>query len=291
MTPLFIRACQLFCLIFIHVRLLDASPADIPGSFVYGGQSSRALLQSWTKIETSSRSPTGQQITETTWREPEGGLAATWRVEHVAVAALEYRWIFTNHGSRPTQAITDVAALDLTLADASQTQLVSSTGGLTGPFDGTPPGFVVSTSELTQATTLSASSGRSSDNSLPFWVLHNNSTNRGRFVGVGWSGQWAANFRPVAGHDAVRLTIGMPGINIALPAGERIVSPSILLGSYQGNSRTGCNALRRVINDGYVATLNKKKLAPPVSWNSWFTFNNNISDLMLRQQVDAVKDM
>ena len=269
-----------------------AAQSDIPGSFVYGGQSSRVCLQSWAKTEKSYLSPTGRQVTEATWREPGGGLAATWHVEHFAdSSALEYCWIFENQGTQPTKAIADVAALDLTLADASNTQLVSSTGGLTGPFDGTPPGFVVSASGLTQSTTLSAAGGCSSNNSLPFWVLHNNSTNSGRFVGVGWSGQWGADFRPVAGQDSVRLTIGMSGTNIALPAGERIVSPRILLGSYQGDSQTGCNALRRIIDNDYVATLNKKKLAPPVSWNSWFTFGNAIGDSMLRQQVDAATDM
>jgi alpha-galactosidase len=213
---------------------------------------------------------------------------ATWRVEHLGErAAVEYRWIFENQGTQPAKALTDVAPLDLAISNASQTQLLSSTGGLTGPLDGTPPGFVVSLSSLGQPLTLSGAGGLSSNKNLPFWVLHHQPTRAGQYVGVGWSGQWAADFRPVAGQDAVRLTVGMSGTNIALPAGERIVSPSILLGSYAGDSQAGSNALRRVINDHYVAKLGEKRLSPPVSWNSWFTFNNNISDAMLREQADA----
>ena len=120
------------------------------------------------------------------------------------------------------------------------------------------------------------------------WVLHDKATNSGKYMGVGWSGQWQANFQPVAGQDSVRVTTGMSGTSIALPVGERIVSPNILVGDYQGSAQAGCNALRRVIENDYVAKLGNGKLAPPVSWNSWFTFDNRISDTMLRKQVDAV---
>lgn len=254
------------------------------GSFVYGGQSSNGLLPLWASTNEQFVSPAGRLIEETTWREPGGGLVATWRVEHIGDQnAAEYRWIFENQGTAPTQALTDVAALDLIISDASRVELIHSTGGLAGPS-----GFVTSRSSLAQSITLSAATGRSSNKDLPLWVLHNNASNSGKYMGVGWSGQWEADFRPVAGQDAVRLTMGMSGTNIALPAGERIVSPSILVGDYQGDHQAGSNALRRVINKEYVAKLGSNRLAPPVSWNSWFTFTNNISDAMLRQQVDAV---
>lgn len=277
----------LLCLVAAGAQSSVAQTA-VPGSFVYGGQSSDTLLPSWTRDEATSISPEGCQIKETTWRESGGGFVVTWRAKRISDSAVEYRWIFENKDTRPTKALTDVAALDLTLSDASQPQLVSSTGGLTGPFDGTPPGFVVSTSALAQSKTLSAASGRSSNKDLPFWVLHNNATHRGKYMGVGWSGQWQADFRPVPGKDAVRLTVAMSGTNIALPAGERIVSPSVLVGEYEGDAQAGCNALRRILDSHYVAKLGDRKLAPPVSWNSWFTFNNNISDAMLRKQADAV---
>jgi len=277
----------LWLYLILAVSQTAVAANELPGSFVYGGQTSETILPSWPRAEVSSLSSGKPPIEETTWREPGGGLVVRWRAEHIADQAVEYRWIFENQGDKPTKALTEVAALDLIIPNASQTELISSTGGLTGPFDGTPPGFVVSASPLAQPLTLSAAEGRSSNKNLPFWVLHNKASNSGQYVGVGWSGQWAADFRPVAGQDAVRLTVCMSGVNIALPAGERIVSPRILLGDYRGNSQAGCNALRRVINDQYVAKLGGQKLLPPVSWNSWFTFDNRISDVMLRKQVDA----
>jgi alpha-galactosidase len=260
-----------------------ADQTEQPGSFIYGGQPSATLLPTWARTEAASVSPEGRQVQETTWREPAAGLVATWRAEHLSNGGVEYRWIFENQGTQPTKALTDVAALDLTISNASQLELVSSLGGLDGPA-----GFLTSKSILTEAKTLSSDgSGRSSNKDLPLWVIHNNATQSGKYMGVGWSGEWKADFRPVSGQDASRLTVGMPNMNIALPVGERIVSPSVLVGDYQGNLQAGCNALRRVIDNDYVAKLGSGKLAPPVSWNSWFGFQNGITDEMLRQQVDA----
>lgn len=262
----------------------------VSGSFVYGGQSSTTLLPSWLRTVSSYVSPEGRQIEATTWRDPNSGLAATWRVEHIddSQSAVEYSWLFENKSTQPTKVISNVAALDLTLSDASQRQLVSSSGGLIGPFfDNSPPGFIVSTSSLAQPITLSAKAGKSSNKDLPLWVIHDNASNTGKYVGVGWSGQWQADFQPVTGQNASRLTVGMSGTNISLPVGQSIVSPSILVGNYQGNQQAGCNALRRIIDDKYVAKLGNGKLAPPVSWNSWTKYGNAINETLLKSQIDA----
>ncbi len=257
--------------------------SDIPGSFTYGGQSSQTLLPTWAKTVATSISPEGRQVDETTWQEPDGGLTATWRVEHLGQNSAEYRWIFENKGTTPTKVLSSVAAIDLTIANADRMELTTSTGGLDGPS-----AFNLSKKQLSQSFTLSADTGRSSNKDLPLWIIQDTTANVGKYVGVGWSGQWQADFRPVAGQNASRMTAGMSSFNIAVPTGERIVSASILVGEYQGNAQAGANALRRIINDEYVAKLGDKRLAPPVSWNSWFTFDNNVNDVMLRRQVDAV---
>jgi len=92
-------ALLLFCLVFIQTNFFGAhlaiAQSDVPGSFVYGGQSSMVLLPLWTKVEKSYLSQTGRQVTETTWREPAGGLVAVWYVEHFADSSvIEYRWVF-----------------------------------------------------------------------------------------------------------------------------------------------------------------------------------------------------
>jgi alpha-galactosidase len=267
------------------------SPTAPPASFAYGGKASPALLKDWTRTVKPAVETKHSRVYEITWLESPAGLAATWRAEVFEDRlAVEFRWFFENRGKTPTKPLTDVYALDLRIADAKPTRLIRSSGGLTGSVympSGEAPGFLVAESNLLSAPTMSAVGGRSSVKDLPFFLLQNDAAKRGLFVGIGWSGQWQADFRPDPTQAASRITIGMPDMNLALPPGERISSPSILLGLYRGDSHVGSNALRRTLYDRYVPLLDGKKPLPPVSWNHWFTFDNNISENMLKRQIDA----
>jgi alpha-galactosidase len=263
------------------------SPAAPPASFVYGGQASATLLKDWVREVKPAVETKDRRIHEITWLESPDGLAATWRGEvfkdHHAV---EFRWIFQNRGKTPAKPLTDVYALDIRVPDARPVKLIQSSGGLTGPFVPEGPGFLVSESSLMSHAPMSATNGRSSVKDLPFFLVQDDAAKQGLFAGVGWSGQWQADFRTDV-KNSVRITIGMPGMNLALPAGETITSPSVLVGLYRGDRHDGSNALRRTLYDRYVAKLGDKKPLPPVSWNHWFTFDNAISEAMLTQQMDA----
>jgi alpha-galactosidase len=266
------------------------NPAAPPASFVYAGQASETLLKIWTRTSKTPVETKDSRIHEITWLESADGLAATWRVEVFKERnAVEFRWLFENRGNTPTKPLTDVYALDVQITDAKSAQLIHSTGGLIGSptLSAEAPGFLVSESNLMSAPAMSAVGGRSSVKDLPFFLLQNDAAKCGLFVGIGWSGQWQADFHPDAAKNASRITIGMPGMNLALPPRERIFSPSILLGLYQGDSDVGSNALRRILYDHYVAALGDEKPLPPVSWNHWFTFDNNINEEMLKRQIDA----
>lgn len=258
-----------------------------PASFVYGGQSSAALLKDWTREVKPVAEANDRSVYEITWLESPDGLAATWRAEvfndHHAV---EFRWIFQNRGKTPAKPLTDVYALDVRVPDARPVKVIQSTGGLTGPFVPEGPGFLVSESSLMSHPRMSATNGRSSVADLPFFLVQDDAAKQGLFVGVGWSGQWQADFLTDV-KNSVRIAIGMPGINLALPPDEKIRTPSVLVGLYRGDRYDGSNALRRTLYDHYVATLGDKKPLPPVSWNHWFTFDNAISEAMLTRQMDA----
>jgi alpha-galactosidase len=267
-----------------------AAPAVPPASFVYGGVPSAELLKTWTRTIATPREQKGYRAYQITWQESPSGLVATWRAKVFRNgSAAEFRWFFENRGQTPAKPLTDVYALDLVVARAAATQLVHSSGGLTGPLPPSTegPAFAVSQSNLLSAPSMSAVGGRSSVKDLPFFLLHNDADRRGLFLGIGWSGQWQTDFRPNTAQGTSRVTIGMPGMNLALPAGQRISSPSVLLGLYHGDADAGSNALRRTLYDRYVATLDGRKPLPPVSWNHWFTFENAISEDMLKRQVDA----
>ncbi|MGA2616034.1 MAG: alpha-galactosidase [Thermoguttaceae bacterium] len=266
--------------------------AGWPASFVYGGQSSEVLLKTWPRADKPPVKSERGRIHEATWQEPEGGLTATWRAEVFEDRpAIEFRWLFENRGKGPTRPLADVCALDLRCTGGSGIRLAHSSGGLSGPFNGEAAALLVAVSDLKSAVTLSAAGGRSSNRDLPFFVLQDQISEGGIYVGVGWSGQWQADFRPERTAGQWRITAGMPGACIALPAGERISSPSILLGCYRGDWQDGANALRRILYDHYVALLGDQKPLPPVSWNHWFTFENCISAEMLKRQIDSAADL
>ena len=285
------RIVLTLCFVAVVIQAAIAQTV-VPGSFVYGGQSSKTLLPTWSYYTISRLSSEGHLIEGTVWREPGSGFTATWEVEHIdEQGAVEYHWVFENSSTQPTKQISNVYALDLESSGGSWTQFVHSTGGLYGPSHNESHGFKISTSSLTRTQSISSKNGRSSNKDLPLWVLHDTSSNSGLYMGVGWSGEWQANISPISG-SKIRTTVGMPGTNIALPAGERISSPSVLVGAYQGDSRAGANALRQVINKEYMPSLgNGKKRLPPVSWSSWFNFHNDINDTMLLQQIDVASGL
>jgi alpha-galactosidase len=261
--------------------------STLPASFVYGGTPSTALLASWAKESKDPVTEKDRAIYETTWREPGGGLVATWRAEVFSDSpAMEFRWTFSNEGSTASKPITQVYALDLTagLAGRSPTVLHSAGGTPSNNMDDPYLGFALSESNG-GVTNLSAGGGRSSSHDLPFFLVH--AQDEGIFVGIGWSGQWQATIDGSKPEAGVRITAEMPGMNLALPPGEKIISPSILLGTYKGEMANGSNALRRILYDKYAPLLNGEKPMPPVSWNSWFTFQNAISEDLLEKQADG----
>ena len=263
--------------------------STIPASFVYGGQPSTTLLASWMVEKRPITTEKDRTISETTWREPGGGLAATLHVELFHDRpAMEIRWIFTNEGKNPTKALTQVNALDLT-ADISTRafEVLHSVGGTpVGSMDDAGLGFSLQESNG-GVTQLSANGGRSSSRDLPFFIVHAKDPDEGIFVGVGWSGQWQATIDGANPKQGIHITAEMPGMNLALPPGEKIISPAILLGTYKGDITHGSNMLRSTLYAKYAPLLDGKKPMPPVSWNSWFTFQNEISEDLLEKQAEG----
>lgn len=263
----------------------------LPASFVYGGISSTNLLANWPRVEKPVVEKDDRRIHEITWREPDGGLVATWRAEVFKdISAMEFRWTFTNSGQKPTGILSDVNALDLVgRASPGTVRLIHSTGGLDGGFNDAGLGFVLSETAL-GSKTLSAAGGRSSNKDLPFFILRDDARGGGIFVGVGWSGQWQADIEIPPPGDMLRLKAHMPGTNLRLSPGESILTPSILLGTFQGSSADGGNALRRVLGDKYLPSLGGKKPLPPVSWNSWFVLDNRIDEALLKREANEAAE-
>ena len=292
------------------LRLAQTSPflsqSKLPASFIYGGEPSEKLLAGWPHEEKPPISRDDRTIYETVWREPggsptppaanspaiaPGGLVATWRVEVFKdTSAMEFRWTFRNEGSRPSKLLTRVLALDLEadLPDGAAT-LIHSSGGLTGGLQDTDTGFAIGATRLGSAT-LSGAGGRSSNRDLPFFQIHADEAKGGAFFGVGWSGQWRADCSYPPPGNRLHVTAEMEGMNLALPPGETLLTPSILFGTYHGDAHEGRNMLRRLLYDRYVPLLAGAKPRAPVSWNSWFVLENRITEDLLKQEADCAAE-
>jgi alpha-galactosidase len=263
------------------------SQQRLPASFVYGGAPSSEILAQWPREDKPPVEQNRRRIHEVTWREPGGGLSVTWRVRTFRDwPAMECRWVFTNEGRTNTKVLSQVLALDLpTAVPADAAHLLHCSGGLDGGMSSPNLGFELAETRLGSAT-LSAAGGRSSNRDLPFFLVHNDQESNGLFVGIGWSGQWQARLDAIDPAKGLRIGTEMPGLAAALPPGERIIGPSILLGTYEGAISRGWNVLRRLLYQEYLPALSGKKPLPPVSWNSWFIFENGISAALLKAQAD-----
>lgn len=264
----------------------------LPASFRYDGRPSEKILAQWPRQETHRTGSGGRALHELTWREPDGGLVVTWRVEVLpAASAFEFRWVFRNEGKQTTKILSEICALDLTAeTPRSNTRLLKSSGGLHGNLQAPVTGFAVTETGL-DSVVLSGEGGRSSNRDLPFFLLEAQREMRGILVGVGWSGQWEAKLGyPTSPHE-LELKVHVPGTVLALPPGETLLTPSVLFGTYKGDFTAGGNVLRRILFQNYVPKLNGQKPLPPVSWNSWFVLKNTITEEVLKRQADVAAEL
>ena len=228
----------------VHGAVFFSQPSML-ASFTYGGQPSSSLLPGWQRDVKPAEAKTDRTIYSVTWKEPGTGFSATW---HATVfkdrQAMEFQWSFANDGSAPSKPLTEVAALDLhAQPPQGQFQVLSSSGGLDGSLTQGELGFELA-EQANSNVTLNGRGGRSSDHSLPFFLVRSPQSNQGVYVGVGWSGEWRGDISESNNRD-LSIRAGMPGMNLALPPGEHIIAPSILLGSFTGQASVGSNALRR----------------------------------------------
>ena len=95
-------------------------------------------------------------------------------------------------------------------------------------------------------------SGRSSSGAMPFFNVVHPQQKSGVVVGIGWTGQWAANLTKLPNSTELHVTAGMNHTNFLLHPGERVRSPSILMMHYTGDWVAGQNRFRQLITVRYT---------------------------------------
>ncbi len=184
--------------------------------------------------------------------------------------------------------IDGVYPLDITfLADRKALRVLHAKGGIS-KWDAFERDFQISDSRFKDMQ-LSSRGGRSSNNDLPAFIVHDERENRGIFVFFGWSGDWRATlFTGTGNRPSLRLEA--PVLHHPLHNSDHI-NVSCLVGYYEGPIHVGWNKLRRVLYEEYMPNVNGEKPLPPVSWNHWFSLWNEIDEDKLIRQADICAEI
>lgn len=265
-----------------HVALFPV----LPCSFAYDGKDSREFLAQWPHQDAPVESREDSLLFARAWSDPATGFEArlnirVWRIP----AAMETQWLFHNGGTEPSPMISGVNSLDLRVpARDGQMALYSCTGGLTGHLDGKPErtGFDVSKTTLGNKE-LTVSGGRSSLGDLPFYYLTGLPGAWGLGLALGWSGQWRAEGRFDGQRGETWFQAGVEPAHFRLPAGETAAMPTALFVPFHGEVIDGANRMRAMLREHYQARLGGERFTAPVSFNSWFVFDNRVNEGMLKE--------
>ncbi|MEI6518428.1 MAG: alpha-galactosidase [bacterium] len=249
---------------------------EVPFSFIYNGKSSSELLPQWKKSVKKLPVADKKEQGIITYTDPNSGMEITCQITR----ALDYpsiEWVifFKNTGTTDTPIIEQIRGLDLHFGSGDgQVTLHHSYGSTASASDFIPIDSPVS---VNQEIKLAPNGGRSSDGALPFFNLQY--PGGGLTGAIGWTGQWEMTTRR-EGKTTLHLTAGQQTTHMILHAGESIRTPRILLVSWQGNEQSrGTNYLRRTLVAHYLLRRNGELAVPPLTSNTWFTFNegNNVN--------------
>ncbi len=224
-----------------------------PFSFTYGGTSSDEFLKDW-QFSQETKPPDDIETVEDasayltffTYKDQQTGLQVRCECEVFAdFPAVEWVVTFKNCGTNNTPIIEDVHALDMTLTrkEGGEFVLHRALGSSATKMDFAPVDEAMPPNVKVR---LAPVGGRSSNTSaFPFFNIE--APGEGVMVGIGWSGQWAAELHRDEG-KSLKVRAGMELTHLKLYPGEEIRTPRILLLFWQGDEYLRAhNLLRRFI--------------------------------------------
>jgi alpha-galactosidase len=180
-------------------------------------------------------------------------------------AALVYGAQIRNQGRRNIEHLTSLLSYDLLfqpLQAVGDPSLQTCAGG--GAFEiFPPPAWQLKNVRQFGPGTItleSGSTGRSSNDQLPFFILEAGDGESGLFGAIEWSAFWQLMFarrdepQPIhygrlGPNKSLSVLGGMTHVDLTLKTGESFHMPRVLLGFYDGILDHGRNALRRFLND------------------------------------------
>ena len=217
------------------LKHLKNSDAQLPFSFVYGGQSAVRLLSSWPKKSADERLDSTKTEHTVTWTDPKTGLEVTCvAVEFADFPVVEWTVYFKNSHKTNTPILENIEAIDSELSaktsGISHLHYINGDGEVHGKMQFAPQDKALIPSATTKFAPLD---GRPTDGCFPYYNLEWNG--KGIIVVLGWPGQWSASFTSNA-RGNVRVVGGQELTHLTLHPGEVVRSPRIVLLFWKGGT-------------------------------------------------------
>ncbi|MDP4292547.1 MAG: alpha-galactosidase, partial [Bacteroidota bacterium] len=233
-----------------------------PFSFIYGGEKSANLLNKWKKKVTKLKSDNAnEQKTLFSYFDENTGLVIKCTVTTFTdFDAVEMDLRLKNTGKIQTPIIESIKSMDYVISGIGKTTLHWSKGGVASFDDFMPQ--EKSFEKEGESLHFEAQSGRSSSQLLPFFNAVNEKG--GVITGVGWSGNWGADFNLES--QGLSFRAGMLKTHLILNPDEEIRMPKTMTLFYKGDRWNGQNLFRRFILAHHRPQVDGKPLNPPITW-------------------------
>jgi len=251
-------------------------------SFKYGNRTSAELLSSWKVSQETEDLADKGTLRTIKWADQRTDLEVVFTLTTFSdFPAVEWVINFRNRGKSDTPILEHLHALnvDLTRSGDSEYMLYHTSGSFATASDFTPMSDILYPS---QSKKLSCRGGRSSDGgypadmrggAFPFFDLA--CDDGGIVFAVGWSGQWAAEFKRDEA-NGLNITAGMEHTHLKLYPGEEIRTPRMLMFLWDGERVDAHNSFRRFILKHHTPLQESKPVQCPVAALSWFKYNYGI---------------
>ncbi len=208
-------------------------------SFNYGGRSSRDILETWRLEESKPLNLEDVTVYQVTRTDKATGLKVAVEIKaYRKFPALEWIVRFKNTGKKDTPILDSIKSIDV--AFPPEAVLHYHTGDYCARDGYEPHSAVLSPgAELKFA----PDGGRPTDKAWPYYNMEYPKEDKGVILVVGWSGQWASQFK--GENDDVRVVAGQELTHFKLHPGEEARTPISVLMFWRGDRMRSQNMWRR----------------------------------------------
>jgi alpha-galactosidase len=222
--------------------LAEPLTSALPFSFTYGGKSSAELLTTWRRQRAVRQLDENRTEYDTTFQDPDSGLVVRWTgVEYHDFPVVEWTLYFENTGSADTPILENIRAVDTWFQRNTGDEFVlHHFRGSPAMADDFEPFELTLTPKIEKH--IATSGGRPTDHALCYFNI--DQMDKGVIVGLGWPGQWAADFSRDDGRG-VRVQAGQELTHFKLLPGEKVRSPMTALLFWTGDWVRGQNVWRK----------------------------------------------